>query len=261
MNLSEYQHGFCAALWSDAAVGPLAELSAQAGFAVYRNTVIKACIDALQANYPAVTALVGETWFRAAAADYVRAEPPIRPTLLDYGEKFAAFLARFAPAAELTYLPAVAQLDRYWTEAHMAADAACADAAFIAACAPHELARYIAMPHPAARWVWFEHAPAFTFWAVNRGYVAMPAGGLGAVPWTGEGALLTRPGDAVHAVRVPAAACVLLDACAAGLRLPEAATAALTAVPGTDLSSLIAHLLQAGALATPVIHTETQENL
>ena len=32
----------------------LTRLIAQPGFAVYRNTVMKGCIDALQANYPAV---------------------------------------------------------------------------------------------------------------------------------------------------------------------------------------------------------------
>jgi hypothetical protein len=32
----------------------------QPGFAVYRNTVLKGCIDALQANYPTVHALVGD---------------------------------------------------------------------------------------------------------------------------------------------------------------------------------------------------------
>jgi hypothetical protein len=30
--------------------------------AVYRNTVAKGCIDALQANYPAVHTLVGSDW-------------------------------------------------------------------------------------------------------------------------------------------------------------------------------------------------------
>ena len=43
---------------------------------------MKGCIDALQANYPAVTRLVGEEWFRAAAAVYVRQAPPTNPMLL-----------------------------------------------------------------------------------------------------------------------------------------------------------------------------------
>jgi hypothetical protein len=45
----------------------IARLARQPGFAVYRNTVIKGCVDALQANYPAVARLVGAEWFRSAA--------------------------------------------------------------------------------------------------------------------------------------------------------------------------------------------------
>ena len=100
----------------------LAGLVAQPGFAVYRNTVMKGCVDALQANYPSIAGLVGEAWFRAAAVVHARAHPPLRPTLLDYGAGFAEFLAAFEPARELPYLPDVARLDRCWTDAHVARD-------------------------------------------------------------------------------------------------------------------------------------------
>ena len=100
----------------------IAALARSPRFAVYRNTVMKGCIDALQANYPAVARLVGEEWFRAAAAIYVRERCPREPTLLRYGAAFAEFLARFEPAAELPYLPGVARLDRFWTESHAAPD-------------------------------------------------------------------------------------------------------------------------------------------
>ena len=42
--------------------------------------------------------------------------------LVDYGEEFPDFLATFEPAAELPYLSDVARLDRFWTQAHVAAD-------------------------------------------------------------------------------------------------------------------------------------------
>ena len=45
------------------------------GIAVYRNTSIKGRIDALEANYPTVSRLVGTEWFRAAAREFVEAEP------------------------------------------------------------------------------------------------------------------------------------------------------------------------------------------
>ena len=109
------------------------ELARQPGFAVYRNTVAKACVDALQANYPAVWRLVGEEWFRAAAAVFVRSAPPKDPTLVTYGAGFPLFLERFAPARDLPYLGAVARLDRFWTEAHVARDEAPVAAADVAA--------------------------------------------------------------------------------------------------------------------------------
>ena len=76
------------------------ELPAPPAFAVYRNTVIKGCIDALQGNYPTVARLVGDEWFRAAALRFVREHPPRAPMLVEYGEGFSAFLETFPPAAE-----------------------------------------------------------------------------------------------------------------------------------------------------------------
>jgi membrane-bound lytic murein transglycosylase B len=61
--------------WPDATVASLAR---RPGFAVLRNTVRKACVDALQANFPAVTRLVGDEWMRAAAARFA-VEPPSDP--------------------------------------------------------------------------------------------------------------------------------------------------------------------------------------
>ena len=70
MQLSAFQDGFSAALLGHAEHAPwLSALESQPGFAVYRNTVLKGCIDALQASYPTVCQLVGEDWFRAAATE------------------------------------------------------------------------------------------------------------------------------------------------------------------------------------------------
>ena len=76
--LSRFQDGVVQALLAphDAAPDHLRALTDQPGFAVYRNTVLKGCIDALQANFPAVVRLVGEEWFRAVAALHARAQPP-----------------------------------------------------------------------------------------------------------------------------------------------------------------------------------------
>lgn len=148
--LEAFQDRFAHALFaldpSENCAPEIAGLVAQPGFTVYRNTVMKGCIDALQANYPAITRLVGEEWFRAAAAVFARADPPRHPMLADYGAGFADFLAGFEPAAELPYLPAVARLDRFWSEAHIASDAEPLEAGALARLGPEQLAHAHAEP-------------------------------------------------------------------------------------------------------------------
>ncbi len=73
--------------------------------------------------FPAVERIVGEEFFQAMARAYVLAEPPRSPVLMDYGTTFADFIAGFAPAASLPYLPDVARIERAWREAYHAEDA------------------------------------------------------------------------------------------------------------------------------------------
>jgi hypothetical protein len=247
--LARFQEDFASALFrADSAAHETWQ--AQPAFAVYRNTVMKGCIDALEANYPSVLRLVGRDWFRSACALYVESQPPSDGALLHYGQAFADFLQRFEPADELTYLPDVARLDRYWTEAHVAADGATVDAAQLASLSPQELAACRLAPHPAARWAWFDNQPIYSIWQRNR----QPGGEADAddeLAWHGEGALLTRPGHQVLWEPADRAACSFLDACARGIGLAEATEHALHADPACDLMAMLSRLLQAGALAAP----------
>jgi len=245
-NLAGFQNAFARALVAagDAPAQAVAGLVAQPGFAVYRNTVIKGCMDALQANYPAVVRLVGEEWFRATAAVYVRKSLPRLPMLAEYGADFADFLERFPPATELaSYLPGVARLDQLWTEAHVAADASVMDPATLQMLAPEQLEHLRLRPHPAARWAWFEDAPVYTIWSRNR----TAADPHAEIEWQPEGALLTRPDGPVIWTRLDTAGCAFLNACAAGCGVAEATAAALDHDGHTDLSALMCTLLVQGA--------------
>ena len=258
--LSRFQDGFVQALLAphDAAPEHLRALVDQPGFAVYRNTVLKGCVDALQANYPAVLRLVGEEWFRAAAALYVRAQPPGDARLLLYGTGFADFLRDFPPAADLPYLRGVALLDRFWTEAHVAADAVALAPAALAGLPLDQLGDLVLAPHPAARWAWFEDQPIYTLWQRNRGSEAegVESNESGdELVWTGEGALLTRPAGVVAWTELDAAGCAFLDACAAGRPLAQAASEALARQASIDLAQLMARLLDAGAFCSAPVCT------
>lgn len=230
------------------AQSPLQDLLAQPAFAVYRNTVMKGCVDALAANFPAVVRLVGEQWFRAVALDYATWQPPDDARLLNYGQGFPDFLELSPAARELPYLAGVARLDRYWIEAHVAPDAQ-SDASFLTWLLPEQVGATVIAPHPAARWRWFPGQPIFTIWSRNR--QADPA--TLEIQWQGDGALLTRPHDAVLCRAAGRPECVFLDTCAAstGATLSEAAAAALASAPEIDLSALLAGLLRAGALMFP----------
>ncbi len=251
--LGQFQQTFAEALLVPA-VGHLpasGTLTAQPAFSVYRNTVMKAYIDALEANFPAVARLVGRDWFRAAAAIYARQTPPSDARLLHYGDSFVDFLRNFGPAESLIYLPGVATLDIFWRESHVAADAHCTDADWVASLAPEQLASLVLKPHPAARWFWFDQQPIYSIWSRNRhrSHDGEPSDEQQDLNWQAEGALLTRPGDTVAWQIISQAGCKLLDACASGLPLVQAANLASMTDPETDMANLFATLLRAGAFA------------
>src|SRR5690606_18924039 len=159
--LADFQRAFVRALLDPGASSP------GRGFAVHRNTVLGGCIDALEANYPVVAALVGRDWFRDAAAGHVRASPPTDSRLRTYGADFHAFLASLPIAEELPFLPGVALLERFWREAHAAADAGTLRHGDLTGLAPEALARLRLRPHPAARWGWFD-APVASIWLAHQ---------------------------------------------------------------------------------------------
>jgi len=245
--LARFQDDFSRALLAtDTAIPPaMTALATQPAFAVYRNTVMKACIDALQANYPAITRLVGDEWLRAAAAIYVRDARPTQPMLLHFGADFADFLGRFEPAADLPYLPGVARLDRYWTEAHVADSEEVLDPAALTRLASGNFFRAQLQPHAATHWAWFDDAPIYTIWSRNRSNGAVDTD----IQWQPEGALLTRPRDAVLWRPFGRAGCAFLSACAAGGTLADATHAALEVDAEADLGRLMADMLEAGAFS------------
>jgi hypothetical protein len=230
--------------FAEALFAPPHGLFNQAAFAVYRNTVMKGCIDALEANFPAVARLVGSEWFRSAAGEYARAYAPRDARLLVYGDEgFGDFLQALPSAAGLPYLASIARLDTLWRAAHVAADAVGLAADALARDEPDALAARVLVPHPAARWAWFEDAPVASIWMRAREAETHEE----KLAWRGEGLLITRPTLAVQWEPLSCGGCALLDACAQGLPLGDAAEQALAIDPETDLAAVLAQLLQAGA--------------
>lgn len=221
------------------------------GLAVYRNTIAKGRADVLAAAFPTVARLTGEEWFRAASLEFAAANPPSDAAMDRYGESFPAWLAAFPPAQVLPYLAPVARLDRAFSEAHAAADAPLLDAGEAAALDPAALFAAKAVLHPASRPFWFDWTVA-SIWLSERGIE--PAEHLDFAE-RGEGLLIARPRMAVTATRLDKASYAFLKACRAGKALGQAATAAFAADPSTDLRTLFAALIAAGAFTSLTFKT------
>jgi hypothetical protein len=222
-------------------------------FAVHRNNVVASLVSALADGFPVVQALVGEEFFRAMAAVFVRAHPPRSAVLAQYGAEFPAFVADFAPARALPYLADVARLEQARAEAAQARDAAplaAHDAAAALACGERVGALRL-VPHPALRVVASPHA-VVALWAAHQG-----EGRLEDVdPSQPQSALVVRPHFEVLVVPCDAATAAFAGALQRGLSLAEAAAHAAADGP-FDLAAALSHLMARGALAAIELPPET----
>jgi hypothetical protein len=246
-DLGDFQDAFAAAL-AERAAAPIAawlpEGEAEpAGMAVYRNTIAKGCVDALAANFPTVASLVGDEWFRAAAALFAAEHPPTSAALLAYGEVFPDWLATFPPAGDLPYLPAMAWMDWRWTVALFAPEAApLAAEAF--ALDPETLASARPRLHPSLTFAWFDTGLPGLWLAARE-----PVPGEMELIEDPQGVLFVRPADAVISRRLDAAGFAFLAAAQSGSTLGEAIIAAAEADPSTDLPALFAALIADGVFS------------
>ncbi|OWQ88582.1 hypothetical protein CDN99_17195 [Roseateles aquatilis] len=257
MTLDEFQRTFWRDLWAQAPKAESETPSAgvagaqfgtsawanQPGFAVYRNTVLTGCVDALLALYPAVRRLVGDDWLKAVALDYVRTQAPTDGELHHYGASFPEALHVFLPDGEWPWLPEVARLDRLWSESHVAADAPVLTAGDVAGLDIEQLAHARLRVHPATRWRWCADWPAFSLWLGAREAWPDP----NPPHWNGQGALLTRPIGAVVVTDLADADCALLEACADGHAIATALTQTQLRYPASDLGAALGRLLTQGA--------------
>lgn len=213
-------------------------------FAVYRNNVVAGLIDTLQAAFRAVHRIVGAEFFRAMARVYAANRPPASPIMLRYGESFPDFIEAFAPAATLPYLADVARVERAWTEAYHACDAAPIDPAILMSVPPDALPALQLRLHPSVRIV-RSRFPALTIWHMNVGDgVPHPID----VDSGGEDILVTRPEADVELRALPDGGADFLSALLGGLSVLEATKSALISDSGFDPYANLSGLLRTGAV-------------
>jgi hypothetical protein len=243
--LADRQRGFSMALRDrtepvpPGLIGPDGEPSARR-FAVYRNNVVASLTKVLKDGFPAVCRIVGEEFFGAMGRTYVLVQPPSSPILLDYGASFPDFIAGFEPAATLPYLPDVARIERAWSEAYHAAEAAPLDLSAFGAIGADRLADIRLILHPSLRIV-RSAFPALTIWRMN-----VDDGVPGPVDLeAGEDTLIVRPNAEVEVRSMPSGGAEFVGALAAGLSVGEATRTAAEAHEFFDLKANLVGLISA----------------
>ncbi|MGK5025376.1 MNIO family bufferin maturase [Janthinobacterium sp. RB2R34] len=116
---------------------------------LYRGNLNATWRRVLGQVYPVLLALVGEEFFAGLAREYGRRYPSQDADLNRFGDGFATFLAAFAPAAQLPYLPDMARLEWALHLAHYAPDAPGLPAEALASLPPEQLEACRFTLHPA----------------------------------------------------------------------------------------------------------------
>ena len=221
---------------------------AAARFMIHRGNFLESLVNALAHTYPAVKAICGEGNFRVLAGTFVRAHPPARPELMNYGDGFAAFIAAHdAARRDFPFLPDLARLEWALNAAYFAADAPALTPDDLAAVPPERLGALRLALHPSARLVASEY-PIHAIWLA----AAADGGAPPDSPGDGEAVLVLRSSGPAEIFEIDAGETVFLGAIAAGAPLEKALAEAAAAATGFDPPAALAAALARGAFGAEV---------
>jgi hypothetical protein len=223
---------------------PVPDVLAEAGasrFSVYRNNIAVRLVEVMEARFQAVRSAVGTEFFAAAARIFIKQYPPRTRILAFYGEEFPEFLRSFPPAAEIPYLPDLAQIDVFCTQAAYAADVDCLLGETLTQLSPEMLVEMRVWLHPSVAIVQSRY-PIATIWSMNAG--VLPAAAID--DWSPEDVVIARPDTEVEVRRLPPGGADFLGALARGEGFSEAASAAINASADFDLGFALASLFNFG---------------
>lgn len=153
-------------MFNDSGKGDLTNLEAIERFTIYRNNVILSLITAMADTYPVIKRLLGDEFFNAIAKEFVRNNPPQKPSLLFYGEDFIDFIRHFPACSEMPYLADVAKLEWYNVRAFHAADEPLFDNNLLATVAPESLAE-VSFTLQSSVYLMCSDWPVDTIWEEN----------------------------------------------------------------------------------------------
>lgn len=243
MLLEALQDDFAKSLLDPDLEVPRAVVSAPNGypekrFAIYRNNVMSSLVDALGEAFPVIKRLVGDEFFKAMAAQYVRSSPPANPLLMEYGDSFADFFRGFEPASSLPYLPEIALLEQARRDVYHEADATPLSDDFLGTVPENELGGVIFTFKPAHRLAVFDF-PSFSIWQMSR----LEQEGQ-ELPSHGEEVLIYRRGEDVRIRQLSSGGVLFLENLRAGKTLGESAEQAAQ-IDGFDLADSLSAIIEA----------------
>jgi len=208
-------------------------------FKVYQNNVIASLVDSLYDSLPSLVSLLGATYFRAVAKEFVHFHPPRSPLMAEYGAELPGFLEAFAPLAEMPYLADVARIELARIASFHAADAPTLGADEFAGFNPEQLASASFALHPSLRLV-ASNYPVFRLWHSQLYNSSLPD----PKDWHGEQVMCLRRNNDVTTLRLQSGCVAFFNALLDGKKLIEAwsdASKAGSAFNLTDALSLMIH--------------------
>ncbi|MBV7408882.1 MULTISPECIES: DUF2063 domain-containing protein [Roseobacteraceae] len=210
-------------------------------FAVYRNNVTVALIDALRTGFPVLCKLLGDQNFDQLARVFARAHPPTSPLMMHYGAALPAFLDGFEPLARIGYLPDIARLELALRHAYHAADSTPLDAARLGALPPEVLMQTRLHLSPAVQLV-HSRWPIHDIWCYNTRAGAQKPRSIA------QPVLVTRAKFDPEPHALTPAQAAWIQAIIDGATLENAVDAATAIDANFDLGPLLTLLIQHNAL-------------
>lgn len=211
---------------------------------IYRNGAIKACMDALIANFPSLNRYLGKEAFKQLGRDYIFQHWPYDSRLSTYGEDLAEFI-RSVTNCYPNYSVDMARLDRAWLDALFASNEPSLSSADIVGLVSQEEAsdsrtvrlassvRLIRLDQPCLQtWIGLKF---------EKNDLADEHGSKVIMMWRYE--------QAVHYRQLDEFEESFVSAISQSGSIMNAAEIAISANPSKDISTLFAGLLTAGILA------------
>lgn len=212
-------------------------------FAVYRNNVWVARLEAIEALFPVLRRLVGDDFLHALTRRFFTEGAPATPVVSEWADPFRAWLARDEEAAAWPWIADVAALEAAWVAAHDAAEARPLAPAALARLTPERLAASRLLLHPSLALVASPFAIG-SIWAAHQG-----DGDPTPVDATvAETVLVVRPDAEIVVTVLGAGEAAFVAALVGGGSVAEAAEAALTVEPGFDVGDRLMRLVRLGAI-------------